>query len=713
MRMAGVGLAAVLAASGAIASAHATQTPSGATSSFTSASSAAAPVSASAADSQPLTNLSHLTFLLDTVPLLPAVAGHTTYDESSQPSAQAPWVYANYEGNGTYQRVGGGNITDAAKGWYAQGAFDADDIARSAVVYLRDWKQNGTAASEQHAYELLRELTYLQDSSGPDAGSVVLWQQSDGTLNPTPTPADSPNPSDSAESYWLARTVWALGEGYTDFEHANPAFASFLQQRMDLSLTALDGQSLAKFGQYVQVNGAKVPAWLLTGSAGATGEAVLGLSAYVAADPHDTAARTALTDYADGIAAMATGGIGEWPFGAILPEDNSQSFWHAWSGLAPAALSDAAAVLKRPDLASVADTATAQFTAQLLASGGPDNGLEPTPGDTSQIAYGADSLVESLLTAADDTHNAGLDTLAAIAAAWYFGANPANQPTYDPSTGDCIDGISATGDINQNCGAESSIHTELSMLELDAHPAVKALAEKLTSTTAVDGMQTVAAASGTLTGSASVVTPPSQWTGSASFYDDNYVDAEAGSTITITIPAGMGAVNVYPVVNRQQGNEGSTAWTVTGPGANGGTRTTSLGSTANGGVGAQGIAPTATELFPMSLGSAAPAGATTLTARVAGGDAQINAVIFQPVVSSLTMATAGATETATGPSTGTYTLYVNGSALPQTATDSGANTSAIVSEYSSTGSLVWTGHIRGNGTVPLAPAGFTTVGSAG
>ena len=689
-RMVGFGAAVVLATGGLAASAAAAE-PGGDTETA-SAGSAAGPV----------TDLSHLDFLLDSVPLLSGVAGHTTYDQASQPTAQAPWVYANYEGVGTYQRVGGGNVTDAAKGWYAQGAFDADDIARSAVVYLRDWRQNGTASSEQHAFELLRELTYLQDSSGPDAGNVVLWQQSDGTLNPSPTPADSPNPSDSAESYWLGRTVWALGEGYADFEHSNPSFAAFLQQRMDLALSALDRQSLAEDGRYVEVNGAKVPAWLLTGSAGATAEAVLGLSAYAAADPRDAAAHTALSDYADGIAAMSSGGPGVWPFGAILPEDDSRSYWHAWSALAPAALSEAATTLHRPDLERVADTAVAQFTAQLLASGGPDNALEPTPGDTSQIAYGADSLVESLLTTADATHDTGLDTLAAVAAAWYFGANPANQPAYDPSTGDCVDGISATGSINRNCGAESTIHTELSMLDLDAHPAVKALAQKLTSTTAVDGMQTLAAASGTLTGQAAVLTPSSQWTGSASFLDDSYVDAKAGATITLTIPAGMGAVNVYPVVNRQQGDEGTTDWTVSAPGAHGTTRTTSLGSTANGGVGAQGIAPTPTELIPMSLGRPAPAGATTLTARVAGGDAQINAVILQPVVSSLTLA---------GPA-GPYTLYVNGSAQAQAATDAGASGSEIVSEFSSTGALIWSGPIRG-GRVPLAPAGFTTVGAAG
>src|ERR1019366_10740186 len=72
-----------------------------------------------------LTNLSHLDFLLGTVPLLSGIANHTTYNESSEAAAEAPWVYANHKADGSFQRVGGGDITDAAKGYYAQGSYDA------------------------------------------------------------------------------------------------------------------------------------------------------------------------------------------------------------------------------------------------------------------------------------------------------------------------------------------------------------------------------------------------------------------------------------------------------------------------------------------------------------------------------------------------------------------------------------------------------------
>jgi hypothetical protein len=42
-----------------------------------------------------VTDLDHLDLLLDSVPLLPGVAGHTSYRIAQEPSAQAPWVYAN------------------------------------------------------------------------------------------------------------------------------------------------------------------------------------------------------------------------------------------------------------------------------------------------------------------------------------------------------------------------------------------------------------------------------------------------------------------------------------------------------------------------------------------------------------------------------------------------------------------------------------------
>lgn len=648
--------------------------------------------SAPASGAAKLTNLAHLDFLLDDVPLLPNVAGHTTYRQDAEPTARAPWVYADRQSDGSFKRVGGGPITDAAKGWYAQGAFDADDISRAAVVYLRDWAQNGTATSRQTAYELLRSLTYLQTSSGPNAGDVVLWQQSDGTLNPSAIPVELPDPSDSAESFWLARTVWALGEGYAGFAKSDPAFASFLQQRMTLALSALGRQSLAKYGQTDVANGVRVPSWLIVGSASATSEAVLGLSAYVKAAPGDRAASTALSRYSEGIARLSSGGIGQWPFGAVLPEANSPTFWHAWGGMEPAALSTASTVLHRTELQRIAATDTAQFTAQLLATGGPVNGWTPTPADQSQIAYGVDSRLQGLLAVADATNAAGLSQLAGAQAAWYFGANPAGVPVYDPATGVCVDGIGGDKNVNRNCGAESSIHTELSMLALDAHPAVAAAATALAKTTATEGITVAEAESGTLTGSATVVTPPSAWTGSANWSGGKYVEAKSGDTITVRIPATAGPVTVLPIANLGSGN-GRTEWTATA-----GDKTTPLGSSDNARPARQGIAPTTVFLLPQTLRTQAPTGTTTLTG-VVHGSVQLDALLVQPVVSHLGLS---------GPAT-SLDVYVNG--IDRQARQQLAGTGVVtVTRFDRYGKQVGT-PIRADGgaSIVVEAGGFTTV----
>ncbi|WJX98550.1 hypothetical protein [Curtobacterium sp. 458] len=642
--------------------------------------------------SRPVTNLDHLDFLLDDVPL-PDVPGHSTYQQTQHPTATAPWVYADRNADGTYRRVGGGTL-DPATGHWGQGAFDADDISRAAVVYVRDWQQNGTASSREHARELLRSLTYLQTDSGPDAGNVVLWQQTDATLNTSPTPPDSPNPSDSADSFWVGRTIWALGEAYPAFRHADPGFARFLQDRLRLSLGALERQSLASYDRYDTVNGSRVPSWLVADSTSATAEAVLGLSAYVRAVPSDRQARTVLQRETTGIAAMQRGDTTSWPFGAVLPSATSQSTWNAWGGMAPAALATAGSVLQRSDWQRDAERETAQFAAEVLASGGPDNGWTPTPFDRTQIAYGADSLVQSFLAVG----GAGQDRLAAIAAGWYFGANPAGVPVYDRSTGACVDGIAADGTVNRGCGAESAIHTALSMLALDAHPAVRTAAETVTSRSDVDGITTVEAEGGALSGGGgghvpTVVRPDAAWTGSANWSGQAYVHAPAGSTITITVPAFRQDTLLYPVVSQASGPSGRTDWTVRG--ADG--RTRSLGSTPNGGAGAQGTASTSSFLHPLSLGRTAPAGTTTITATVRGGSADLDAVLLRPVVSHLGLG-AGASPS---------DLFVNGttSARSTTATFEQRST---VSVYDRSGRLVRTLQLApGAQRVPLAPAGFT------
>ncbi|MGB7981274.1 MAG: hypothetical protein WCF36_10855 [Candidatus Nanopelagicales bacterium] len=650
------------------------------------------PAAHSRPSSAPLTNTSHLDWLLANVPLR-EVDRHTTYQLDTAPEVQAPWTYADRNSDGSFRRIGGGSL-DEETGYYSQGAFNADDIARTAVVYLRHWQHTGSAASREHAFQTLRALTFLQTTTGPNAGNVVLWQQVDGTLTPSATPVELPDPSDSAESYWLARTVWALGEGYAAFVESDPQFASFLQDRLHLALASLNQQSLSEYAAYDVADGVKVPAWLISGGADASSEAVLGLAAYAKAAPADAVAITALTRLSEGITAMSSGSVNQWPFGAILPWTGSQTFWHAWGGLAPAALSEADAVLGRPDLLEAAVKDTAQFTPQLLAAGGPDNLWGPTPGE-SQIAYGVDSRVESLVATAKAANSPGLLDVAAIAAGWFFGANPSGAPAYDTATGVAIDGIEPSGDVNHNSGAESTIHTLLTMLTLDANPVLKARVLGINETVAITRLSVVEAESGTITGSGTVVTPASAWTGEALLSGGAYVALNAGASLRIPVPASDQASNVYAIVNQGVAPSGHTRWTA-------GRR--QLGSTPNGGAGARGITEAPGKLYPFALRRTMPARATFVVGE-SGGAASLDALLIQPLISSVAVAGPG----------GRSTLYVSAAKHRTSVRKIDVPKGFLVLQraFDSRGHPVaWSRHEMAaarTGLVRIAPGGFTVV----
>ena len=456
---------------------------------------------------------------------------------------------------------------------------------------------------------MLRGLTYLQTASGENAGNVVLWMQPDGTLNPSAEPVELPDPSDSDASYWVARTIWALGEGYAAFaatgDPADAAFAVFLRERLELSIDAVDRQVLDTYGQLMSVDGRPTPSWLIADGADASAEAVLGLAAYVEAGGSD-AARTALGQLADGIAGLSDGSTRNWPFGAVYPWALSRSVWHAWGSQMPAALARASQALGTGTYLAPAVKDSAAFMPWLLTSGGPDNGRLPTRLDQSQIAYGADSRVQSLLATAEATGKIGLRRLAGMQAAWFFGANAAGVPAYDPATGRTIDGISGDGVVNTNSGAESTIHGLLTMLALDANPDV-AEAARVATITARVGTTTVQAEDASTTGAARVVTLTDRWTGESLFGGTGYLALGDGATASLPVPAADEDRLVMPVVDLVPGSTAVTTWSANGK---------ALGRVSSGDIGPQGASPAPGALLPVTL----PAHAHQAGNGAAGGD---------------------------------------------------------------------------------------------
>ncbi|MFU8946670.1 hypothetical protein ACLRGF_08025 [Mycetocola zhadangensis] len=638
------------------------------------------------AEPAPLSNLSHLDFLLDDVAPA-ATAEHDTWRLAEEPQLVMPWTYADARDGGTFERVGGGTL-DPATGYWGQGAYNADDVARTAVVYLRHWAQFGDESSKRSAYELLRSTAYLQTTSGPNAGNVVLWMQPDGTLNPSAEPVELPDPSDSGESYWLARSLWAFGEGYAAFRDVDPEFAGFLQDRLQLGVAALDRQTLSRYGQYLTVDGTQLPAWLITNGADASAEAVLGLSAYLAAAPDDAAARAATAKLSEGIAALGSGNARNWPYGAVLPWAESRSIWHAWGSQMPAALASASSVLANPALLEPALKDSAVFDPILLTAGGPDNVWNPAPVDRTQIAYGVDSRLQSLVAVSEAASAPGLLDLASLFGSWYFGTNASGLPTYDPATGVTFDGVAADGTVNRNSGAESTIHGQLSMLLLDAHPELRARATGLTDVISRDGATVVEAETTTAT-SGTVVTPPDRWTGESQYSGTGYLQLSRGRSATFTLPSSDSPRLIAPVIFSAENSKASSLWR---------SGYVPLGLLKHS-VGAQGVTAVPGALLPQALPIATPPKSTTVSVTAITGPVKIDALLVRPLFSRLSFA---------GPSVSTELVHSASSVAQRISVNSSGGAGTLRS-YDSRGVLVAEHAISRAAQITVKPGGFAIV----
>lgn len=597
---------------------------------------------AEAARGRRLTNLAHLRFLLAEVPVA-ASATHTTFGIGARPVVRAPWTYADTDGAGGYRPAGGGT-RDAVTGHWTQGAYNADDIARAAVVFLRDWRATGDPQSRDEARDVLRSLAFLQTASGPDAGRVVLWQQEDGVLNPSAIPIELPDPSDSAESYWLARTVWAFGEGYAAFAAEDADFAAFLLERLHLCLDALGQESLGRAGQFVRSDGRDLPAWLIAGGADATAEAMLGLAA--AAEIGDARSRDALKTYGEGVAAMATDPRRGWPFGAVLPWTGSLGFWHAWGAAAPEALARAGALLRRRDWSKAAIADAGTFTPQVLASGGPHNAWAPLPAE-AQIAYGAHGRVAGALGAAA-VAGEGLRLIAGLAAGWFFGANTAGLPVYDPATGVTFDGVETDGRINRNSGAESTIHGLLTMLLLDANRDVAALATSITGLSSFSGLRVLEAETARLSAGCVVERPADgAWTGEGNLSGGAFVRVPAGETVEFDVTEADGIL--HALIWRQAAEVGDAVWEVFR-----GRKRVWKTRVPAGGTGDRGLTEADGMLVPERLGGDLP-GEAVVVRCTSRGDVRLDALVIQPAVASAVYATAS----------GSAVLYAEGTGRDQ------------------------------------------------
>ncbi|MGI8703838.1 MAG: sugar-binding protein, partial [Candidatus Limnocylindrales bacterium] len=135
------------------------------------------------------------------------------------------------------------------------------------------------------------------------------------------------------------------------------------------------------------------------------------------------------------------------------------------------ALARAGAVFERSDWIAGAKNEADQWFGRLMTTGMiRETGVIPRRYD--QIAYAQAMVVFGYSELADATGEEAYLRLSGLAAAWFFGDNPAGALMYDPETGRAYDGLAGANRfrINLNSGAESTIEALMALLAVVEDP---------------------------------------------------------------------------------------------------------------------------------------------------------------------------------------------------------------------------------------------------
>jgi multiple sugar transport system substrate-binding protein len=321
----------------------------------------------------------------------------------------------------------------------SEGVACVDDAARAAVAYLRRYDQTGEEWARAEALGLLRFVAAMEQGDG----EYVNFVAADGTPNL------SAASSRKSFSFWAARALWALGEAARVLAPRDLAPFRDLLDRTEKRFTR-------------EIAAGRLPADSPTAAA----EALLGVIARFQVEP--SADRAALIGHAAALLVpLARGDARTPPWGARLDHER----WHAWGARATEALARAGAALGRRDLTDAARSeadglwarfGSGEFAAEVSAAGE----IRRFP----QIAYGVSSIAGGYLALADATGDERYAERAGKTAAWFLGANPAQQPMFDVASGRAFDGIDDGARINRDSGAESTIEAILALEAVTRDP---------------------------------------------------------------------------------------------------------------------------------------------------------------------------------------------------------------------------------------------------
>lgn len=343
-----------------------------------------------------------------------------------------------------------------------EGIAALDDAARAAIVYLELHERSADPAALERARLLLDFVMHLQSADGDYFNFVT---DRDGTIN-----REGPT-SHGDWGWWAARGQWALARGFRAFQTSDPAYAARLRERYLRGEAALE-RAVEGNGRYTKLHGVRIPGWLLKGGSDVTSLALLGLTEFERAEPNPTTRRLAFA-LGQAVSEYRLGTAAEYPFGLRPSTSTSLAYWYGWGSHTVQALAAAGDVFQRLDWIDSARREADLWFGRLL-TGGMIREIGVIPRRYDQIAYAQTAVVLGYWNLYRATGDERYRKSAGLAAAWFFGDNPAGVAMYDAETGRGYDGMNGANEfrVNRNAGAESTIEALLALLAVADDPVV-------------------------------------------------------------------------------------------------------------------------------------------------------------------------------------------------------------------------------------------------
>ena len=367
------------------------------------------------------------------------------------------WIYAEpgLEPGAPYQ----------FRGAAGEGVTDIDDIARAAIAYL--WAAE--LGVVDHALEYARGQLEFVMAMQDDDGEFFNFVFSDGSINRLGIT------SRKGAGFWSARALWSLAEGMHTFQESDPEFYQQLRSAFLLGVGPFASAVGEQYGEYLDVNGLRAPAWFPGDGSDVASILLLGLTAYLELEDDETSYLLA-SRLAAGLTQFQYGPPQQYPYLAHQSFARDPLQWHAWGSRQSQALARAARVMAEhedaDDWLASAEAEAGNFFVQLLASQGPIESMRPAVKSGPQIAFGMESLASGFFELNLTTGKEIYAELGGLMTSWLGGNNELREAMYDPASGRTYDGLER-GVINRNSGAESTITALLALLQADRSEVAK------------------------------------------------------------------------------------------------------------------------------------------------------------------------------------------------------------------------------------------------